>query len=306
MKARKRFKTAIAVLLLTVMLPMTMIPSSATPPSPPTTRFGGNACGVLFPDNIGLVIEDQTVTYDITSLPTLDDDDMLLGELPGGVRTDYSLYNPTSEQIDFEIFYQFTSISSGFSYVSGTDAEAYAILIDGQTAEARLEYDTSKKDVDPALREAIGMTCGISIAAGDRAVVSLTAPIYPNIETEYEPYTYEYFYDIACENAGLFTGQIHVRLNTPYYLVTNGYQFDFEKTEYGYSLTIQPREYVNENLYVESGGFFFTLCESESPEKIEESSGLVFAVILVLIIHAIMQVIDAVKNTFKTAFGFKK
>ena len=301
MQARKRLKTFIAILLLTVMLPMTMIPSSATPPSPPTTRFGGNACGVLFPDNIGLVIEDQTVTYDITSLPTLDDEDMLLGELPGGVRTDYSLYNPTSEQIDFEIFYQFTSISSYYCYVSGTDAEAYAILIDGETAETRIEYDS-----DPALREAIGMTCGISIAAGDRAVVSLTAPIYPNIETNCEPYTYEYFYDIACENAGLFTGQIHVRLNTPYSLVTNGYQFGFEKTEYGYSLTIQPREYIDDNLYVESGGFYFTLCESESPEKIEESSGLVFAVILVLIIHAIMQVIDAVKNAFKTAFGFKK
>lgn len=147
-----------------------------------------------------------------------------------------------------------------------------------------------------------GFIYDITIAPGERVTHTLTGPIYPDIETKYEPYTYLYDYILYYRNAEMFTGQINVKVNTPYYLLgDNG----FTKTDGGYSLTLNAKDTIDENSEVTYGGINFTLSESENPEEIKDNStGLLLMLILFvllpigLLIEVVESVVKAVKNGF--------
>ena len=106
----------------------------------------------------------------------------------------------------------------------------------------------------------------ITLAPGEHAVNTVTAPIYPIANTKFSPaiYTYEYF----C--AGMTTAEgfegIEVFVNTPYCLIREqlggmfmyetGYlSRDYETTDSGYRYLLDNSEYGN--------GITFTLSTSE-------------------------------------------
>ena len=149
-----------------------------------------------------------------------------------------------------------------------------------------------------------GYIYNITIEPGARVTNTLTGPIYPHIETRYDPYTYNYEYNLFYQNAEMFTGQINVKVNTPYYMLEGK---NFVKSENGYSLTLNAKEKIDENSDVIQGGINFTLSESENPKEVKKNNTgllliLIFFVLLPigLLIEAVESVVKAVKNGFNS------
>ena len=145
----------------------------------------------------------------------------------------------------------------------------------------------------------------ITIAPGERVINTINLPIYPDVETGYEPYTYQYNYLLFHANAEMFTGQINVKVNTPYYMLEGK---NFVKSENGYSLSFNAKETTGEYSAVIHGSIYFTLCESENPDEVERSNSTGWLIILILfvllpiglVIEAVESIVKAVKNGFNS------
>ena len=152
-----------------------------------------------------------------------------------------------------------------------------------------------------------GFIYEITLAPGERVVNTINVPIYPSIETEYNPYTYQYSYILFQGNAEMFTGKINVNINTPYYLIDGD---GFEKTDGGYSMTMDAMETLSDGSSVIYDRFEFTLCESENPEEIGKD-GLTILAILLLPIILVITVVNAISTGInklkqRVADAFKK
>lgn len=97
----------------------------------------------------------------------------------------------------------------------------------------------------------------ITLAPGERIVNTVTAPIYPSIDTNYDPDIYGYTYLLSPAKTWKTFGTLEIVVNTPYYITDSSLQ-GFEKTETGYKLTLPglPDEELK-----------FTLSTSENPKK---------------------------------------
>lgn len=482
MKKRNKIQALIAVLLLIVLMPMTVTTSSATPPSPPTERFGVNVKDVKIPNDVGVIIEGQNITFDLPEFPTLNSEEKLDGSIPGEIKIDYSLYNPTENDISFTVSYPFAKNYGFFSYFDHVETDKYSILVNGETVDLAARYGIDlyynndindnnnitaiisdeyisnvycnpdmtvtkytfeQGDVERSLYHGIAFDIGlkelsgvflyldgiygadrqedgsyrvsartkekgstyelyvfggsltkipewsvyefgntvsghkkegnvrlistetmtlaefatsknegnlgiseldwyniiatelsfniekrikvfdfncfkgepdnfifggllheITLAPGEHTVVTVNAPVYPTVETAYDPYTYTYRYDLLSSNADLFTGKINVNIITPHYM-TDSHNYGYEKNEDGYSLSIEPIKQISDNISVTAGGFAFTLCEVENPEAVDNTNwGLGFAMIFVLIAYSIMQVFDYVMFAIQSALSW--
>ena len=132
----------------------------------------------------------------------------------------------------------------------------------------------------------------------------MDAPLYPSIETKYEPHTYDYHYYLFIPQAEMFTGKIDVTVNTPYYMTFNGHN-EYTKTENGYSLTLDAVHVVSEYLTSMPNSIFFTLCEVESPEedKITEEDAFLFLlliifIVIVMFVRAVIEIIPFIIGSF--------
>ncbi|MBQ9080607.1 MAG: hypothetical protein IJY27_06000 [Clostridia bacterium] len=96
----------------------------------------------------------------------------------------------------------------------------------------------------------------ITLEPGERIVNSVTAPIYPAIDLEYEPDVYEYTYLLSPAKTWAEFGELEIVINTPYY-VTESALDGFEKTEIGYRLTLDG---------LPDGELTFCLSSSETPQ----------------------------------------
>lgn len=477
MKKSNKIKALIAILLLIALTPMTVTTSSATPPSPPSERFGQSVSDANIPKDIGVIIEEQNITFDLLEFPKLNSEEMLDGSIPGSVRIDYSLYNPTEKEISFDISYHFGKASGSFEYYDHIETDKYSILVNGEPVDFAVRYgidlyynnyyhndnDLSaiifdeyisgeycspdmtvtkytfeQGDVDRPLYHGIAFDIGlkelsgvclyldgikysvknddgsyrvsaatkekgstydlyvfggslteipewsvymfgntvsgeakdgnvtlistetmtlsefasskydsslgineldwyniiatelslnienstkvfdfncfkgepdnfifggllheITLAPGEHTVVTVNAPVYPTIETAYDPYTYTYRYNLLSSNAYLFTGKINVNIITPYHLLNNNN--GYAKTEDGYSLSIEPLKQILDNISVTAGGFNFTLCEVENPEEVDDTNlGLGLVMIFVIIVYGIMQVFDYIMSAIQS------
>lgn len=479
MKRRSTVKAIIATLILFAITPMAIIPSSATPPLPPTLRSGSYASGAQIHNDSGLIIKNQTVTIDINDFPTINDTDKMK-EYSGSVRTDYTLFNPTESEIKVNIAFP---VGAKPSYQYGIDNSSltskYAILVNGEAVAAELRhvynnynyeqtsdflniisdeyYDSAfcspdmtvtkytfkqsditeanafvgfdiKKDSltgsciyigkdafcwyqddhdgrinlaagengctyemyvigkdithlpewkvykNVSVRdgdeiegkiEYVGKECmsfldfvslhydrstgineldffnmtaaetasclernlfftnligmntlfeeyahrgliyEITLSPGEELVNSFIEPIYPDVETGYEPYLYVYSYRLYHKNAEMLTNKISFNLNTPYYLL---YDDEFEKTDTGYSLSFNAKEVLSESTSVIRASVDFTLCEVENPEKTKTSNPAGWILLLILfvllpiglIIEAVKSIVKAVRNGFQS------
>lgn len=481
MMKNNKTKSIIAALILFTLLPMTILPSSATSPLPPSLLDGAAYSGAQMPSESGVVIENQSVTFNLSEFPLVHDEEGVKG-YSGSVTTEYTLLNPTDSEMTLRVAYP---VADTPTYIYGLDAESeaalHSITVNGEKIDAELRhcldysiyesdnshfgsiisdeyisdefcspemtvtkytfkqsgikqsgayigFDVKKYgeltgsciylgeysnawDIKPGyvrfnflagenestfdmyvfgkdlgslpnwkiykdfsvedgeeikgkiefvsketttfsefvseyydeslgineldwfnmaateigttikneqaytslsgLRNgflsyrAKGFVYDITIAPKARITHTISGPIYPHIETSYEPNTYRYEYLLYQNNAELFIGQINVNVITPYYLLGEN---NYVKTDYGYSLTLNAKDAIDENSFVIYGGINFTLCESENPEKVKSNnSGWIIFYILVAIIampillieEAVSWVINGISNLIK-------
>lgn len=114
----------------------------------------------------------------------------------------------------------------------------------------------------------------ITFAPGERVVNTVTVPIYPAVDMDWEPDIYEYTYLLSPAATWAEFGRIEIFINTPYYIVNDEHHF-FEKTEQGYRAMLPG---------LPAGELTFTLSTAENPEEINNESfwwGLLFILVLV-------------------------
>lgn len=95
----------------------------------------------------------------------------------------------------------------------------------------------------------------ITFAPGEKVVNSVTAPMYPLIDLDWEPSVFKYTYLLSPAKTWKEFGELKIEINTPYFVTESGIG-GFEKTETGYSLTLDG---------LPDGELTFTLCSVESP-----------------------------------------
>lgn len=77
-------------------------------------------------------------------------------------------------------------------------------------------------------------TYELTIPAGGTLVNTVTAPMYPAIDMDYEPPIYAYTYLLSPAQTWADFGELEIVVNTPYAMTESGGAFDFAKTETGY------------------------------------------------------------------------
>ncbi len=113
----------------------------------------------------------------------------------------------------------------------------------------------------------------ITIAPEERIVNCVTAPIYPAIDTGYNPNKYEYTYLLSPAKTWKSFGSLEIVVNTPYYVLDSSLK-GFEKTENGYAVTFSG---------LPDGELNFTLCQSQTP-KIRFTVYHVILIIFIILI----------------------
>lgn len=95
----------------------------------------------------------------------------------------------------------------------------------------------------------------IELDAGETITNTVTAPIYPDINNNFNPYIFSYNYLLSPAKTFKEFGEIDVIINTPYYL-TESSGAEFERTQNGYTATLSTLP--DDELY-------FSLSESKNP-----------------------------------------
>ncbi len=97
----------------------------------------------------------------------------------------------------------------------------------------------------------------ITLEPNERIVNAVTAPMYPTMDTRYEPAVHEYTYLLSPAKTWKEFGALDIKINTPYYLNDSSLE-GFTKVEGGYSLSLDG---------LPNGELTFRLSESENPVK---------------------------------------
>lgn len=93
----------------------------------------------------------------------------------------------------------------------------------------------------------------ITLEPKQRIVNTVTAPIYPSIDSSYEPAIFEYTYLLSPAKTWKEFGNLDIVIKTPYYLIENSIEgFEYKNPGYELHLTRLPEEEL-----------VFTLCSEE-------------------------------------------
>ena len=102
----------------------------------------------------------------------------------------------------------------------------------------------------------------ISIAPGETIVNTVTAPIYPDINSDYEPPIYEYTYLLSPAQTWAEFSTLDIEVNTPYYITRSGEDFQWNNPGYELHLDGLPE-----------GELTFTLCAEKEPTAPSHNGG---------------------------------
>ena len=107
------------------------------------------------------------------------------------------------------------------------------------------------------------------VPAKTKIINVVTAPMYPSINTQYEPAIHGYTYLLSPAKTWKSFGNLDVEIHTPYYLVDD--VLGFTKTDYGYSLSFAglPDKELE-----------FTLSASETPTYTQSGCGTTWLYII--------------------------
>ncbi len=117
----------------------------------------------------------------------------------------------------------------------------------------------------------------ITLAPRERVLNTVTAPIYPAIDLRHEPSVYEYTYLLSPARTWTQFGSLEIVINTPYF-VTKSSLDTFEKTDNGYSLTLDG---------LPESELTFTLSTAASPKKLTDPYQVFFIVMIVIAVLVI-------------------
>lgn len=323
---KSRIKALIAAVTLCLMLPFMMIPASATMPLPSTMWYGDKSSGIInaTPDS-DIYIEKQKITFNLVDYPNIEDN----SDYKSTVVTEYTLVNPTGKSDKIII-----ALPMGMNpdYVI-CDLGDFELKIKGKAMESETKYrllqgsyanyfggEDGFVDIDLSGSTSNGINEGyapwrmyeISLYPGQRATVTLTAPVYPNIDTGYDPYTYFYSYYFSPYTGWKDYRSVDIVINTDYF-ITNSFGNSFTKTESGYELHIDSLyTQIDQQSSAIKNAVEFELCSVEIHEAVKEepdNSGIGLLIILMLIImpfvalwEGIEDVVEIIVNGIKDIF----
>lgn len=119
----------------------------------------------------------------------------------------------------------------------------------------------------------------LTVGPGERVVNTVTAPIYPAINTNYDPSIYTYTYLLSPARTWRDFGTLDIRINTPYFITESSLE-GFEKGEGGYTLPLDG---------LPEGELVFVLSADEHPVK--ELPNLTYLVFYIPILLPILALI---------------
>jgi hypothetical protein len=97
----------------------------------------------------------------------------------------------------------------------------------------------------------------ITLAPGESIVNTVTAPIYPAINMDYDPEVFSYTYLLSPASTWRDFGELEIRINTPFFITETSHE-GWTKTALGYAM---------QHKGLPDGELSFTLCSVENPEK---------------------------------------
>lgn len=113
----------------------------------------------------------------------------------------------------------------------------------------------------------------ITVPAGQSVVNTVTAPVYPDVNVNYTPHKCDYTYLLSPAKEWADFKDIEININTPFYMLETN-QSGFEKTETGY---------IYKGVGLPDGELEFTLCESETPQKDDNSEYNLFMFVYIVL-----------------------
>lgn len=120
----------------------------------------------------------------------------------------------------------------------------------------------------------------ISVGPGERIANTVTAPIYPDIDSRYEPPVFEYTYLLSPAQTWAEFGNLDIIVNTPYYMTVSGPEgFQYNNPGYELHLTGLPE-----------GELTFTLCAEAEP-KAPSAMGYVYPEVILIGAAILMAVV---------------
>ena len=298
---KQRTKAIIATLTLGLMLPFMMIPASAMTSPPNPVISGDKSSGIInaTPDS-EICIESQVVTFNLTDYPHTADFSQY-GE--STVVTEYILVNPTDSPDELII-----ALPMGMRVEYGKcDLDRFELKINGEVIESETKYRDNRAgdytnyfgghdftDIDLSGSTSNGLNEGyapwrlyeISLDPDEKATVTLTAPVYPDVDTRYNPYTYFYSYYFSPYTGWKGYGSVDVVINTDYF-ITNSFHDSFTETESGYELHIDSLfTKIDQQSSAIKNAVEFELCSVEIRDAVEkepDNSGTVWAIMLLIV-----------------------
>lgn len=125
----------------------------------------------------------------------------------------------------------------------------------------------------------------ITVGPGEQVVNTVTAPLYPAINTNYDPSIYTYTYLLSPARTWRSFGTLDIRVNTPYFITESSLK-GFEKGEGGYALPLDG---------LPGGELTFTLSTEEHPSQKPPNLGyLIFYLPILLPVLALILILVAV------------
>lgn len=121
----------------------------------------------------------------------------------------------------------------------------------------------------------------LTVPAGGKIINSVTVPVYPDINIDTSPYSYDYLYYLSPASYWADFGTLTVRINTADYLLSNTSGLEFIKDDGGYTA-----------LYggLPAGELYFELCTSAQPESDNPVGAGIAWLIFVIILLAFVPV----------------
>jgi len=124
----------------------------------------------------------------------------------------------------------------------------------------------------------------ITLEPGQKIVNTVTAPIYPSINTNYEPDVFGYTYLLSPAKTWKSFGELEIVVNTPYF-ISNSSVDGFKKTETGYTVKLDG---------LPDGELTFDLATSEKPVRKVSPYQTVFTIAIVIICVVIALLVGGV------------
>lgn len=121
----------------------------------------------------------------------------------------------------------------------------------------------------------------LTIEPQTRVINKVSAPIYPAIDTSYEPSIYEYTYLLSPASTYSKFGDLDIEIHSPYYLITSDME-GFEKTEYGYKLCLEG---------LPESELMFTLSSEQTPRIKMKAFGYFIPIIVFIIFMVVLFVV---------------